>query len=335
MKKLFILSAIFGFMTLYNFCKEDLKIVEVELSNSDIEYMDGLRLGEKYNDDIKIHLVEAGVRIPVKLNGEFDKKRNLMGEGLSFTVFDKRNNQTHNKVNYYTGNDFSDYQDEFNSFFEFYEIYSNKTSTVQFIINDKKSTMVSKFSYDNNDLFPEHLMIFCIKNDEVFFHNQDFLDNNISKFFQDFFSDIKSQQLELEDYFDLEYLSKLYSLKQLYKFNSSFIMSDNIHYLLNKNNMKIYPIIDDENIYNTTNEVVSDSFSVIINKLENNSKIINNSNYFIKKFSEFAEKKLKSSFSFVKSSVRSRFFSLYLPLKCFLYLKNFLILYGSGVSFSS
>lgn len=93
----------------------------------------------------------------------------------------------------------------------------------------------------------------------------------IKKHVNHFLELLKRQDANLlVKYFDLDYIARLEALRQLLMASTGFVMEDNIRFIYNRFNGKLYPVLDESNIFNMKDRRENKSFALLRKQIKNN-----------------------------------------------------------------
>ncbi|NIM13251.1 MAG: hypothetical protein GTO45_14155 [Candidatus Aminicenantes bacterium] len=74
----------------------------------------------------------------------------------------------------------------------------------------------------------------------------------------------------LVKYFDLDYIGRFEVLRQLLNAGAGFVLEDNIRFIYNRFNGKLYPVLDESNIFNMQDQSRQKSFALLRKQIKNN-----------------------------------------------------------------
>jgi hypothetical protein len=74
----------------------------------------------------------------------------------------------------------------------------------------------------------------------------------------------------LVKYFDLDYIARFEALRQLLDAGAGFVMEDNIRFIYNRFNGKIYPVLDESNIFNMQDRRENKRFALLREQISDN-----------------------------------------------------------------
>jgi hypothetical protein len=96
----------------------------------------------------------------------------------------------------------------------------------------------------------------------------------IEKHMSHFLELLKSKDPNLlVKYFDLDYIARFEALRQLLNASTGFVMEDNIRFIFNRFNGKLYPVLDESNIFNVKERRENKSFALLQKQIKNNPMV--------------------------------------------------------------